>query len=188
MICSIRSTANIDLQAALAAIVLKIAATVWFIPSIVPDSNKIKGVKPMNIFKRIFAIAITVSLFSISFSAQTLPAGKWLLISYQFADKQAKPLEGLKITLNVRNNGHLGGSSGCNSYGGSYAVEDGKLKVADIISTMMACEEPSPQFERNFFATLSSGTVSKIENSELTITDPNSRNFLRFVEVKPDPK
>ena len=118
-------------------------------------------------------------------SAQSLPEGKWQLVAYNFTGEVDHPIPGLKITLNIHPDGKLGGGSGCNAYGGEYTVEDGKLKISHIISTMMACQEPSPEFEGHFYNVLNSATEFEVKKGELTLTDKATHHFMRFVEVKP---
>ena len=113
---------------------------------------------------------------------QTLPAGKWQLDQYRFGDKVERPLESLDITLNVRADGHLGGSSGCNVYGGSWSEDGGKLAITDIISTMRACEEPTPLFEKSFFDVLEKASSVETKDGTLLITE-ESGHFLRFVKT-----
>ncbi len=117
---------------------------------------------------------------------QSLPVGKWKLIAYNFAGKIEHPIEGIDITLNIHDNGKLGGKSGCNVYGGEYTIEKGKLAISGIISTMMACEEPTPQFEHDFYGVLNSATEFKVKRRELTLTDRATHKFLRFVDAKDD--
>ena len=125
-------------------------------------------------------ISLFMSLAAISAPAQTLPEGKWRLVSYNFMDKVAYPIDKMEITMNIRPDGKLGGNSGCNVYGGSYSFDKGKLKIGSLISTMMACEEPSMQFEHNFSQTLQSATKFSLINGRLKIIDPKTKNFLRF--------
>ena len=127
----------------------------------------------------ILFIAIFMSL-TVSMSAQTLPEGKWRLVSYNFMDKVAYPIDKMGITLNIHPDGKLGGKSGCNVYGGSYAFEKGKLKITDIISTMMACDESTMQFEHLFYDTLRGASEFKLQKSVLTLTDPKTVGFLKF--------
>src|SRR5438445_9833659 len=131
----------------------------------------------------ILFIAIFMSL-TVSMSAQTLPEGKWRLVSYNFMDKVAYPLDKMEIILNIHLDGKLGGKSGCNVYGGSYSFDHGKLKIGDLISTMMACEEPSMQFEHLFSQTLQNATKFSLVDDKLTITDQKTANFLRLERVK----
>lgn len=113
----------------------------------------------------------------------TLPRGQWQLSSYNFMDKVAYPIDESEVTININANGKLGGHSGCNVYGGSYSVSNGKLKIGDLISTMMACEEPSMQFEQLFTQTLQNAEKFSVKDGLLTITDQKTHNFLRFKRV-----
>ncbi|HEY2847607.1 MAG TPA: META domain-containing protein [Pyrinomonadaceae bacterium] len=113
-------------------------------------------------------------------AAQSLPPGKWRLEEYRFGSTTEHTLKGVQTTLVVKSDGKLGGDSGCNAYGGSYSTDNGKLKIADIISTMRACEEPSPTFESGFFDVLEKANSAKVEGDALVIFDKDSR-YLRFV-------
>lgn len=134
--------------------------------------------------KTLFTSVFLTLLIAVSASANNLPTGEWRLESYNFRQKIAFPIDRDEITLNIHEDGKLGGRSGCNVYGGSYSVEDGKLKISDLISTMMACEEPSMQFEQTFFKTLEGAAKFDLANGRLTITDPKTANFIRFVRVE----
>ena len=126
--------------------------------------------------------ALLLAFAAISASASDLPQGEWKLKSYNFRQKIAFPIDKMTITLNIKEDS-LGGRSGCNIYGGGYSLDDGKLKVSDLMSTMMACEEPALQFEQIFTSTLQNATEFAEKDSELTITDPKTANFLRFERV-----
>lgn len=126
--------------------------------------------------------AILLAFTAIPASANDLPQGEWSLSSYNFRQKIAFPIDKMNITLNIKEDS-LGGRSGCNIYGGNYSSDEGKLKVGDLISTMMACEEPAMQFERIFTNTMQSATEFSLVDGELTITDPKTANFLRFERV-----
>ena len=134
--------------------------------------------------KSALSAIISLSILSISAISQTLPQGEWRLESYNFQKKIAYPIDKNSITLNIHEDGKLGGSSGCNVYGGSYSIEDGELSIMGIISTMMACEEPSTQFEQTFFRTLEGAKKFELSSGKLTITDPKTANILRFVRAK----
>ena len=136
-------------------------------------------------FDKFAASAIFVFVLVMSGFGQGLPEGEWQLVSYNFQQKIAFPIDRSEITMNIHADGKLGGRSGCNVYGGSYSFEDGKLKFGDLISTMMACEEPSMQFEQHFWKTLQGASEFEL-SGKLTITDEKTGNFLRFErEAKP---
>ena len=129
---------------------------------------------------RYFLASFLISISAIFVTAQSLPLASWQLEEYNFAGTVEHALPGSSSTLVVKTDGKLGGSSGCNSYGGSYATEKGKLKISDIIHTMMACEEPTPQFESSFFSVMTSATSAKVKANTLTLTDKD-RHYLKFV-------
>jgi heat shock protein HslJ len=117
-------------------------------------------------------------------TAGTLPQGRWRLEEYKFKNATEHTRKGVDTILIVKADGKLGGSTGCNAYGGSYAMNGGKLKITDIISTMRACEEPTPEFEKGFFDTLERATSAEVKGGTLMIRDLTG-TFLRFT---PDDK
>ncbi len=121
----------------------------------------------------------TTSLF-----AAELPQGKWQLDGYNFKLKIAYPIDKSKITLNINEDGKLGGRSGCNVYGGNYGFENQALKISDVFSTMMACDEMTMQFERTFYQTLAAATEFSETDAKLTLTDSKTLSFLRFKKVE----
>ncbi|MBV9215050.1 MAG: META domain-containing protein [Acidobacteria bacterium] len=135
---------------------------------------------------RVIICTIVAAALSANLMGQSLPEGRWGLVSYVFNGKAGKPLTKKQTKLVIRDDGKLGGTSGCNAYGGEYAVEDGKLKVSGVISTMMACEEPTPAFETNYFRTLNNATSFAINKDSLILTDPTTGDVLRFAKIKDD--
>jgi heat shock protein HslJ len=67
----------------------------------------------------------------------------------------------------------VGGSSGCNSYGGEYSVDGDSITFGMMISTMMACPEEQMAVEMAYLQALQSGPATfAIEGSSLTLTTP----------------
>jgi heat shock protein HslJ len=64
--------------------------------------------------------------------------------AWTVATLNGEPLiEDTEITVEFEE-GRVGGSAGCNTYGGDYRVyEDGELSIPEIVSTEMACPEPA---------------------------------------------
>lgn len=78
-------------------------------------------------------------------------------------------LADVSVTLEFAD-GRLGGSDGCNSYGGGYRVEDGRLIVgADMASTLMACADEIMQQASAFTAVLLQSPAFSIEGERLTL-------------------
>ncbi len=60
------------------------------------------------------------------------------------------------ITLAVNDEGRIFGTSGCNRYTGSFAIDgEGKINVGQLAGTMMACPEALMKQEGRFLQTLS---------------------------------
>lgn len=123
---------------------------------------------------------MAVAFGSITADGHALPLGTWQLVEYRFGGEKVERPVASRTTLVVNTDGKLGGNSGCNVYGGTYSVEKGKLKITDVISTMMACDEPSPQFERAFFDLLQNTSGYKLRNGKLTIFGRSKSEYLRF--------
>lgn len=115
--------------------------------------------------------------------AGKLPEGKWRLVSYDFGSGSFAASDEPAITFNVDRNGGVGGNTGCNVYGGDYTYEKGKFKVGDLISTMMACEDPTPGFEGKYLETLRLATEFKVKRSTLIVEDKKTKRKLRFMKV-----
>ena len=71
---------------------------------------------------------------------------------------------GSTVTLTFQN-GHLGANAGCNSMSGGYEVTNGKLKVGQMASTMMACPDPLMAQDTWLAAFLDGATVTQSGDS-----------------------
>jgi heat shock protein HslJ len=64
------------------------------------------------------------------------------------------PLKGTKLTIEFAE-GKVSGSSGCNSYSGSYEINGEKISTGPIAMTLMACVDPGMmEQEQSFLAYL----------------------------------
>lgn len=78
---------------------------------------------------------------------------------------------GPAITLNLED-ARLGGSDGCNSYGGGYTLSGGKITVdKNLISTMMACPEPIMRRATAYTAALAKAASYSSDGKTLTLLD-----------------
>jgi len=107
-------------------------------------------------------------------------AGTWNLVSYGAPEAQQPVLPNAPITLTFDVNG-AGGSSGCNSYGGAFAYNAGALTFSNIISTLMACEEPIQTQESTYLAALTTATTYTVNGSQLVIAYPTG--VLTFINA-----
>ncbi len=71
-------------------------------------------------------------------TVQQPPTGSWVLVEGEGPDGEVPLVEDAPITLDVED-GELGGTAACNSYGGSVEVDGQQLRIAELIQTEMAC-------------------------------------------------
>jgi heat shock protein HslJ len=50
--------------------------------------------------------------------------------------------------------GRIGGRFGCNQFGGDYRIQDQRMIVGDVVSTLIGCPEPAATHERQGLAVL----------------------------------
>jgi heat shock protein HslJ len=81
------------------------------------------------------------------------------------------PIDGTEITLRFQD-GRVQGSSGCNTYGGDYTLEnDGVFQAGPIAVTEMACLDPEGAMaqEVNYLQILQGANMLVRDGDELTI-------------------
>lgn len=118
--------------------------------------------------------------------APTLEGTNWLLESLAGADGQTTAaLADVQVTaLFVA--GRVGGSGGCNNYGGSYTVDGSSLSVGPLASTMMACVGPVMDQETAYLSALQSAASYAIVDGKLQISDAAGLVVLTYgVQVLP---
>lgn len=90
---------------------------------------------------------------------------QWVVVSY---NDQA-PINGTDLTLNFEADG-LNGSSGCNNYFGSYTIEETKLTISEVGSTLMACMDGALMTqESDFLGLLQAAEAYTLAAGQLTI-------------------
>lgn len=94
----------------------------------------------------------------------------------------AAPLENTQLTLEF-GNGTVGGSSGCNSYSGTFSATDTELAFSPLASTEMACETAIMDQEAAFFVALGSEVVYVRSDTRLGLTNKNNAQVLVFVQT-----
>jgi heat shock protein HslJ len=99
----------------------------------------------------------------------------WTLVSLN----GSPAITGATITATFAD-GQVGGSAGCNSYGGNYTLNGAKLSFGPIMSTMMACPQPAGVMdqEQAYLAALQSGGTFAIQGGQLTFTAANGSTLI----------
>jgi heat shock protein HslJ len=104
----------------------------------------------------------------------------WSLVSFGPAGAEKPVAEGSSVTL-LAADGKVGGSGGCNSYGGAYEISGDQLSFHNINSTLMACvDEQIMQQEQRYFDALQSAGTFEVKDNRLTITYDDGKSVLVF--------
>jgi len=89
-------------------------------------------------------------------------------------------LEGVTVSARFEE-GTVAGTSGCNSYTGSYEVDGEDLTIGpEIASTQMACEEPQTAVEQAYLAALPEVAKFAIADDKLTLSNGDGDALLVF--------
>ena len=97
--------------------------------------------------------------------------GSWKLTSYSHADVLTPAVSGTEAGLTFNDDGTMTGNSGCNGLGGNYKVESDQVTFSEVVSTLMACDEPRMAQEGAFHQVLTETATFNIEGNTLTITN-----------------
>ena len=112
------------------------------------------------------------------------PEGSWQLTSGQAGGAEIPIVDDHPITLTIEGS-QIGGTSACNTYGGTLTVTDGRLEITDLGMTMMGCEEPVMAAEGAYTAALAGVEAIGGEGHELVLRGPDVE--LRFTALAPPP-
>jgi heat shock protein HslJ len=114
--------------------------------------------------------ALAIFLAACGGSPSGLTGVTWHLVSYGATPDETDALPDVPTSLVFNDDGTVGGSAGCNQFGGDYETAGDQITFGPLTSTLMACEQPIMDQESAVLATLS-GTVSySIDGNTLRIT------------------
>ncbi len=116
--------------------------------------------------------------------AASLAGTSWKLVSYGPVSSPVNAVTDVETSLVFGTDGTVGGSLGCNSFGGKYEEKDGSVTFSEIISTMMACTDESRMAqEQAAFKVLNGSDTYTIQGETLTILDAAGENALTLSSV-----
>jgi len=153
----------------------------------------------MAISKLLLNSVLLITLCS-SLNAQTaVPSGtnpasaesklantQWRLASFNVQGAESAVINGTTVTIKFGADGRVGGSTGCNSYGGEYREQADSLSFSRLISTKRAClEQSANRQEQQYLAALESSRSYKLSDTGLTIFYGDGRSALNFVNDLP---
>lgn len=118
----------------------------------------------------LFVIFLVISACTAQEPAASL-TGTWKLTAYGPADAPTPAVEEAEAGLTFNEDGTVTGNSGCNGLGGTYTVEGDQVTFGEIVSTLMACEDPRMAQEDSVHQVLTDTATFKIEGNTLTLTN-----------------
>lgn len=114
-------------------------------------------------------------------SGDALAGSAWKLVSFGPAGAEKPALPGHPVTLTFDQQGQAGGNGGCNSYGGSYTVNQSKLKIGQMMRTLMACTgDGVMEQEDGYLAALEKADSFTLTGDQLVITSADGQTRLTF--------
>lgn len=124
---------------------------------------------------------IVLSLAACGGTASTnedpLDGTSWVLMAY----RKTRPIPETTITATFES-GQVRGSAGCNTYGGAYRVDGGKITVSEVFLTAMACPEPEGimEQEQTYVEFLQDASTFRFVDGQLQIFRSDGHEALTF--------
>ena len=82
-------------------------------------------------------------------------------------------------------NGVVGGSTGCNHYGGPVTIDGDSMKIGMIAATQIACPPPADSVERAYLAALAEVAGWRMDGSALVLVNADGDELLRYEAASP---
>lgn len=123
---------------------------------------------------------------NLSTGQRVLAGTDWRLVSLGPPGAETDVVPGTTVTAKFGEDGRVGGSTGCNSYGGTYEVRGDTIFFGRLISTKRAClDQNANEQERRFLAGLEAANRFRLSSDRLTIFSDRGRTVLNFVSNSP---
>lgn len=125
----------------------------------------------------------------LSTGQRVLAGTEWQLVSLGPPGSEENIVAGTTPSANFGEDGRVGGSTGCNSYGGTYEVRGETISIGRLVSTRRAClDQNANEQERRFLAALEAANRFRLSSNRLAIFSDRARTVLNFVNSSsPDP-
>jgi len=118
----------------------------------------------------------------LSTGQRVLAGTNWRLVSLGPPGAETDIVAGTTVTANFGEDGRIGGSTGCNSYGGTYEVRGDTITIGRLVSTRRAClDQNANEQERGFLAALEAANRFRLSSNRLTVFADRGRSVLNFV-------
>ncbi len=110
----------------------------------------------------------------VTFDPGVLGGTVWTLTAYGDPASPVAPVAGVTSTLSFESTG-VSGTSGCNSFIGSFSVNGNVITFGDLIATLAACEEAVMAQETALLELLHGDVSFTVENGALTLTNADGQ-------------
>lgn len=111
----------------------------------------------------------------------------WRLASYVNAQAETVEAAAHSPAVVTFEDGSASGTSGCNSFFGSYTLSGDRITMGEMGSTLMACEEALMQQEQDFLAALAGAATYAVQGESLQLFDAAGSVVATFaVQVAPE--
>ncbi len=116
------------------------------------------------------------------------PSGNWQLEERASGREMVQVIPGTRITASITAYGRIGGSSGCNLYGGSWTSVGDSFTIGQVYSTEMYCMEPEGVMDQEsaYFVLLGQVAGYTMSDEKLVLTDNSGKPLLVFIPAVPD--
>src|SRR5215213_3473245 len=105
----------------------------------------------------------------------------WRLASLGPAGAETGVVAGTTVTLRFGEDDRASGSTGCNSYSGTYQVRGDNISFSRLVSTRRAClDQNANEQEQRFLSALEAANRFRLSSNRLTILSDRGRNILNF--------
>ena len=139
--------------------------------------------------RSLFVLLLLIAVPAIVQGQSGLAGTEWRLVSFGPSGAEVDVVQGTTVTANFGEDGRVGGSTGCNNYGGTYEVRGDTISFGRLISTRRAClDQNANEQERRFLAALEAASRFRLSGGRLTIFSDRGRSALNFVSTNAPPE
>jgi heat shock protein HslJ len=118
---------------------------------------------------------------------RSLVGREWRLVSMGPVGNETDVIPGTRPTLSFGEDRRASGSTGCNSFSGTYEVNGDRISFGRLVSTRRAClDQRANQQEQRYLSALESANRFRIIANRLTL-NAGTRSALNFVEADDSP-
>ena len=116
--------------------------------------------------------------------ALSLTGSSWLVQSYNNGrGAVTTPLLETHMTAEFSDDATISGSSGCNTYSGTYSVDGTSLSVGPLATTRLACDEPVMEQEQAYLEALQAATRFELTTDRLTLRNEDGATQVNYLPV-----